>query len=356
MKATGVKHVHYKVCSTFDSSERVGSIGKAIDCGALVFNNPVIPVLGGMPVLGRFCVFGNLYARMGTGGAGKIHRLDRHPSMSKHPVTPADEADLRLHLQKQTEKEIGLIDVLHLEKPLAKMNEEISEEVVLIDVLYEEQLLKIGQWIDQQANGNNSLFSVGSSGIEMALGKHWNKTGLLKPIPGFNNPGDAIPLLVVSGSCSPVTAAQIAYAKSTGFEEVIIDAVKICNDDEVEGIVINNINELLQEQKNVIVHTGIKQLQNLSSAKLGKALGTIAREAAQRSLVKRVVIAGGDTSSYAARAMEIEAVEMIASLVSGAPLCKAISANKYINGLEVNFKGGQVGGEDYFLLMTGVEN
>jgi 3-oxoisoapionate kinase len=60
------------------------------------------------------------------------------------------------------------------------------------------------------------------------------------------------------------------------------------------------------------------------------------------------LVAGGDTSSYAARAMEIDAVEMIAPVVSGAPLCKAYSKNEKINGLEVNFKGGQVGGEDYF--------
>jgi uncharacterized protein YgbK (DUF1537 family) len=64
--------------------------------------------------------------------------------------------------------------------------------------------------------------------------------------------------------------------------------------------------------------------------------------------LKRVVIAGGDTSSYAARAMQIDAVEMIAPLVSGAPLCKAHSKNDRINGLEVNFKGGQVGSENYF--------
>jgi uncharacterized protein YgbK (DUF1537 family) len=189
----------------------------------------------------------------------------------------------------------------------------------------------------------------------MALGKYWNKRQLLKPVEEWKHPGEAVPLLVVSGSCSPVTAAQIAYAKSIGFDEVIMDAVKICNDDVVDDAALNKLNGLLQEQKNVVVHTGVKQLQNLSSAKLGKALGTIAKTAVERSLVKRVVIAGGDTSSYAARAMEIEAVEMIASLVPGAPLCKAISENKYINGLEVNFKGGQVGGEDYFEVMTGVK-
>ena len=66
-------------------------------------------------------------------------------------------------------------------------------------------------------------------------------------------------------------------------------------------------------------------------------------------MVKRIIIAGGDTSSYAARAMDIEAVEMIAPFGHGAPLCKAISTNKNINGLEVNFKGGQVGSESYFV-------
>jgi len=64
--------------------------------------------------------------------------------------------------------------------------------------------------------------------------------------------------------------------------------------------------------------------------------------------LKRVIIAGGDTSSYAARAMEIEAVEMICPLAPGAPLCRAYSSNKLIDGLEVNFKGGQVGAGDYF--------
>jgi len=83
-------------------------------------------------------------------------------------------------------------------------------------------------------------------------------------------------------------------------------------------------------------------------------LGLIAKKVVSESEVKRVVIAGGDTSSYAARAMEIEAVEMIAPLVAGAPVCKARSANPFINGIEVNFKGGQVGDERYFgILLDG---
>ncbi len=348
MKASGVKQVHYKVCSTFDSSVTVGSIGKAIDCGATVFQNKIIPVLGGSPSLGRYCLYGNLFARMGIGSNGKIYRLDRHPSMSKHPVTPADESDLRLHLGKQTNKKLGLIDVLQLDKPVNEWGIALAEneEVVLIDALYESQLIKIGEWIHGLNNGTQ--FSVGGSGIEAALGNYWNEKGLLKQKQAWPKIEKANPLLVISGSCSPVTAAQIAFAKANGFEEVVIDAVSVCNENVINDEVINTVNELLQQQKNVIVHTGTKQTDNLSSEKLGTALGTIAKQAVEKNNLKRVVIAGGDTSSYAARAMEIDAVEMIAPVVSGAPLCKAYSTSKSINGLEVNFKGGQVGGEDYF--------
>jgi uncharacterized protein YgbK (DUF1537 family) len=351
INATGVKHVHYKICSTFDSSPTIGSIGKAIDCGAEVFKNTFIPVLGGMPALGRFCVFGNLFAKMGIGSEGKIYRLDRHPSMSKHPATPMDESDLRIHLGKQTNKSIGLIDIILLKKNIEEWN--VSEEVVLVDSLSETHLEKIGQWLNYLQN-DKPLFSVGSSAVEMALGKYWCESKRLTPVSEWKDPGKAEPLLVVSGSCSPVTAKQITYAKANGFEEVIIDAVKICEDGLIDEAVIDKVKALLQQNKNLVVHTGEKQLQNLSPEKLGTALGNIAKDAAKNGLVKRIVIAGGDTSSYAARAMEIEAVSMIAPIVSGAPLCRAYSKNKAIDGLEVNFKGGQVGDETYYgILATG---
>jgi uncharacterized protein YgbK (DUF1537 family) len=358
MKATSARHVHYKTCSTFDSSPAIGSIGKAIDCGAEVFKNKIIPVLGGMPALGRYCLFGNLFARMGIGSNGKIYRLDRHPSMSKHPVTPAEESDLRLLLQKQTHKKIGLIDVLQLDKPIDVWKKGLldDEEAVLIDSLNEEQLTKIGEWMEAQRKEGEILFSVGSSGIEMALGNYWNKENIFKSVTEWKHPGKASPLLAISGSCSPVTAKQIAWATANGFEEVELDAIKVCNEERVKETTINEINSLLQQQKNVIVHTGSKQSQNLSSEKLGAALGMVAKEAVKRSGIKRLVISGGDTSSYAARAMDIEAVEMVAPLIVGAPLCKTYSKNKMMDGIEVNFKGGQVGADNYFgTLLNGKE-
>ncbi|MEO8406708.1 MAG: four-carbon acid sugar kinase family protein, partial [Chitinophagaceae bacterium] len=194
IKQSGASHVHYKVCSTFDSSPSTGSIGKAIDCGAIVFENRFIPLLVAAPALGRYCVFGNLFAKMGIASNGNIYRLDRHPSMSKHPVTPADESDLRLHLSKQTTKKVCLLDILQFSKTKEEINKECDNlanrgaEVILIDALYQDQLLKIGELIDSYT-GRNALFSVGSSGIEMALGQYWNETNVLKPVTEWKDPG-----------------------------------------------------------------------------------------------------------------------------------------------------------------------
>jgi 3-oxoisoapionate kinase len=350
MKDLGARHIHYKVCSTFDSSSVIGSIGKAIDCGAKVFNNKIIPVTGGMPSLGRYCLFGNLFARMGIGSSGKIYRLDRHPSMSKHPVTPSDESDLRVHLGKQTGKAIGLIDVTQLDKPVQEWSSVLqgNEEVLLFDALSENHLVRIGEWMDNQCVEDTPLFSVGSSGVEKALGDLWNSKGLLNEVKQWKHTGNTSPILVISGSCSPVTKVQIDWAKANDFKEVELDIVSICNDGGVQIQQTEQINGWFKQQKNVIVHTGTKQSRNLSSEKLGTALGNIAKDAIRTNQIKRVVVAGGDTSSYAARAMEIDAVEMIAPLVPGAPLCRAYSKNKMIDGLEINFKGGQVGDESYF--------
>ncbi|MBF9141082.1 four-carbon acid sugar kinase family protein [Hymenobacter properus] len=356
------RHVHYKVCSTFDSSPTIGSIGRAIEVGRRVFPNAFIPLLVAAPPLGRYCAFGNLFARLGIGSEGGIFRLDRHPSMSQHPTTPADESDLRLHLARQTSLQTGLLDILQIARPLAEMQESLAAqvqagaEIILFDALYEEQLLGIGAAVDSAATESKPLFSVGSSGIEMALGRLWAQRGTLQPVSEWPAPGRAAPLLVVSGSCSPVTAGQVAWARANGFAEVVLDAHQLAasTETDVSSALLHYQQQVigyLRQNQSVIVHTNGGAAgagQSLPAETLGTALGLIARTAVQQTGVRRVVVAGGDTSSYAARAMGIEAVEMLAPFYPGAPLCRASAPDSPLHGVEVNFKGGQVGAPGYF--------
>ncbi len=364
LKSLGVRHVHYKVCSTFDSSPQIGNIGCVLDVASKIFHAPFVPLLVAAPTLGRYTVFGTHFARYGIGSEGKIYRLDRHPSISTHPITPMTEADLRLHLAKQTKKQIALFDILQIALPehasRAELKKILTEkpEVVLFDTLYAEHLLRIGSLIDEFASAKQPLFSIGSSGIEAALTAHWNtndkrKNAALKPALPMSQ------ILVGSGSCSPVTQKQIAWAVKNDFAEVAVNAAAfraIKTGEKELGRATTEAVKFLRAERCVIIHTTrtgankrvAANLKDGTAKILGTALGTILREALAQTKVRRVCIAGGDTSSFAARALGIEALEMASSLTPGAPLCRVIAPGSPADGLEIVFKGGQVGAENYF--------
>jgi len=360
LKKLGARHVHYKVCSTFDSSPSIGSIGCVMDLAVKIFPAPFIPLLVAAPALGRYTIFGQHFARYGIGSTGAIHRLDWHPSISKHPITPMTEADLRLHLAKQTKQQVALFNILKVSLPVREARLALKQiladkpNAVFFDALYANQLPCIGALMDEYASSKRPLFSVGSSGIEAALAAAWNKKQVAAT---FAAPTRQI--LVGSGSCSPVTSSQIGWALKHGFAEVPLKAVALATPEssahEIRSAIAAAI-KLLNAGKSVVVHTTksgsdsriAATLKNQTAKILGTALGKVLRGAIQQSAVRRICIAGGDTSSYAARALGVEALEMIAPLTPGAPLCRAIAPGSPADGLEVVFKGGQVGVENYF--------
>jgi uncharacterized protein YgbK (DUF1537 family) len=368
LKKLNPRHVHYKVCSTFDSSPAIGSIGCVMDLAAKIFPASFIPLLVAAPSLGRYTIFGQHFARYGIGSKGAIHRLDRHPSISKHPVTPMTEADLRLHLAKQTKKKTALFDIINFALPAKEARAALQKllaakpEVILFDALTPEHVACVGKLIEATASQRQPLFSVGSSGIEAALAAAWNKkrlTGTLAP--------SVKQVLIGSGSCSPVTSGQIAWALKHGFAEVALNAVRL-TDAKTSAKKISRAAKVAAEKlkagRSVIVHstkTGsdkriATKLKGRTAEVLGSALGKVLLGAVEQSSVRRVCIAGGDTSSYAARAMGIEALEMIAPLTPGAPLCRAFAPGSPADGCEVVFKGGQVGAENYFEIVKRGKN
>jgi uncharacterized protein YgbK (DUF1537 family) len=317
MKACGAPIVHYKVCSTFDSSPTVGSIGRAIDVGAEVFGDGVVPVIVGAPSLGRYCVFGNLFVRNAS-DAGPI-RIDRHPSMSRHPTTPMNEADLRLHLGKQTQKDIGLIDVVQLGAGAgASELADAQAAVVLVDLLHENQLATVGRIISR------SPFVVGSSGVESALMAHWKAQRKT-----FGQVAPAGPILAVCGSCAPVSARQVDWAIANGFADA---------SDSHEAAT-----RAIRGGCSAVIHT--------RRGRPDERFGTMVRDVIETTKVRRVLVAGGDTSGQVARALDIESLEMIGELTRGSPLCRATGPGSPADGIEITFKGGQIGADDFFGLV-----
>ena len=186
----GAPVTHYKICSTLDSSPTVGSIGRAIDIGAPIFGETPgaanwQPFVVAAPAIGRYQAFGNLFAASGD----CVYRLDRHPVMQRHPVTPMDEADVRLHVGKQTSRAIGLIDFAAMKRGagLKRFDAEVEQgrSLLALDIVDDETLQWVGELMWRQRD--RSLFAIGSQGVEYALVAHWRAEGWLPVAVGQNS-------------------------------------------------------------------------------------------------------------------------------------------------------------------------
>ena len=369
MKRLGTAIFHYKVCSTFDSSPTIGSIGHAIDLGQEVFLSDYVPLVVGVPALRRYSLFGNLFATAG----GETYRLDRHPTMRYHPVTPMLESDLRTHLSHQTKKSIVLFDILHLTGKPHEVDQRFAEllgkepDIVLFDVLDQPRLAEVGRLIWTHRDRDSS-FVVGSSGVEYALTMHWRAAGML---PNHGPEMSFTPtqqLLVVSGSCSPATQQQIRWGLEHGFAGIKLRTARLVDPNLAAAesdAVTKQALDLLAAGRSPLLYTCLGpndpqirettdklHASNLDPRNtgeyLGERLGEIVRRLLEETGVRRVAVAGGDTSGYVARHLGIFALEMLAPTAPGSPLCRAYSRRACSDGLEIVLKGGQMGGPDYF--------
>jgi len=87
--------------------------------------------------------------------------------------------------------------------------------------------------------------------------------------------------------------------------------------------------------------------------RIGRAPEQILRRLVEFQNLKRIVIAGGDTSSYALRELDIEALTTLVPLPTtpGSPLCLAHGSVAATEGLQIALKGGQIGHDDYFSMI-----
>lgn len=360
--------LHYKVCSTLDSSPRVGSIGCAIEIGADLLGATTVPVLVAAPQMRRYQTFGQLFA----GHGDEVFRLDRHPVMSRHPVTPMDEADVAKHIARQSERIRGC--TLTLER----MAEETSCPAAIEDAFTDEiTALAIDSWdaISETIAGqllwkNRTArpFVAGSQGVEFALVRHWRNTGALPPATQPAGIGRSDAMVSVSGSVSPTTADQIAWSKANGFASIPFDASLVCRggaaQEKAEARAKAAALTALSEGRDPLIHTAegpddpavarFRATVAATGADIGKvnrqtgeALGRILFDVLSASRARRAVISGGDTSGHATRQLGVYALSVLAPTIPGASIFNAY-ADGPMDGLELALKGGQMGSPDYF--------
>lgn len=370
--------IHYKVCSTFDSAPHIGSIGRVMELARASFGPRTIPIVAGTPALKRYCVFGNLFARSGTDGL--IYRIDRHPIMRAHPVTPMNEGDLLRHFARQTSLPLSGFHLPNFEGTREQIDQAFQHALdaapagLLLDTASPAHLTEVGRLLSQLGNAHAPVFAVGSSGLEYALTQWWNENGTLSALTrAYDRIDAAAPILAMSGSASPLSAAQIDAAIGAGFAGIEIDARALI--DTADGArtfdaIVSRALHALRDGRSVIMHTArgprdprianmldalVAQGMSLDDARhrggrlLGQRLGAIADAVLHAVPLRRLILSGGDTSSQVTQVLGPDALEIDARLTPGAPLCRVISDKPHLRDLRVALKGGQMGDANFFV-------
>jgi len=343
--------IHYKVCSTFDSSPVIGNIAVAIKTMKEFWKNADVLVSGGQPSLGRYCIFSHLFAKAAD---GEVHRIDRHPTMAHHPVTPSSESDLRSVLQEQgLPKVVGIHRTAYaagVDETAAKVHALWEEDTtVLFDAETVEDTALIGKILTSQAD--KPVIAVGSSSIAEAylqgIGYERVKDRIKTPFVPQK------PVFLLVGSRSPVSAKQVENA--TGYHKIMIQP------DEMEkngDILLNSLVAIslaqIEQGHHVMAIVGEGMNHSLTRVEVARFTAELASRIAFSGHIDRLCIAGGDTSSLALQNLKVESLSFRADVEPGLCLCRVHTASdNATDSLEVILKGGQMGSPGLFDKLAG---
>ena len=348
---------HYKCCSTFDSAVTVGNLVHGLEALRRPEHEHTPVVLGGQPSLGRHCAFGTLFATAQAGG--EVHRIDRHPTMRSHPVTPMHEADLRRHLETLGLPGVALIDLRALDAAVATATVEPIQRAVmerlsarpralLFDTTRDAHLGRIGQWLWERARQRPQRV-LGASSVAQAALAHW--PGMpdtsLATVRGATPAASPVFLLV--GSLSPVTAAQAAHARGA-YHQVLIDPSVLLHDAAAASALARHCSDLLAQGRSVMARTTAPATDAPPPLTVAGLCARLLAEVIGNSpQVRRVGVAGGDTSSLAVRALPAWGLAWQGELGTGVPLLRLHADDAPLDGLELMLKGGQMGPPDVFM-------
>jgi uncharacterized protein YgbK (DUF1537 family) len=205
------------------------------------------------------------------------------------------------------------------------------------------------------------LLAVASSGLEHGLAHVWlSELGVAAGVPQGRDAEDVV--LAVCGSRSPVTDAQIVDAAAHGWVEVPLDLRVATRPDGLAAATARAATEAsaaLQSGRSVVVHTGgvpladgvspvrLSALEGDHRRRLGSALGAVAAAILDDVPVRRLAVAGGDSSGEVLRAMQVETLEVSAGFSRAMPFCRMHAGGRFA-GVDVICKGGQTGTRSFF--------
>ncbi len=342
LRQSGARQFYWKYCSTFDSTS-TGNIGPVAAALMADLGTDQTIYCPAFPENGRRVFMGNLF--VGN------QPLAESP-MKDHPLTPMRDSDLTRLLAPQLQGgKVGLIDwptVARGAQAIAAARADFQGQGIghlVVDAISDHDLEAIAQaCLDMP-------LITGGSALARPLPDLWRKAGLLQAgTAGFQAPMLDPGAVVLSGSCSAMTRAQVAAFRDQ-VAHFQLDPLTLA----AEGP--EKARAWLAAQAGngpVLIYAtaepkAVRHAQaQLGTAEAGRiveeALALLAQDARQQGRA-RFVVAGGETSGAVANALGVTQVMIGAEIAPGVPWTYAQDSQ---GALALALKSGNFGAESFF--------
>lgn len=340
LTARGAKHVMYKICSTFDSTD-AGNIGPVTEAFRADAGAGTIIVTPAFPETGRSVYLGHLFVN------GEL--LSESP-LKDHPLNPMRDSNLVRVLARQSKAPVGLLDLAAIARGPEAVDAALAGfsakgfGATIADAVFETDLETLGRAALQ------SPVSTGASGLGLGLARALAGSGVrhtpkLDPVGGL--------AAIVAGSCSKATLEQLAIAESS-IPVLRLDTDALMRGDAEVVRAIAWAGERIAQGPVAIAASAAPDAVQRMQEKYGRdaaghaieqATSRIAAELVSRG-VKRLVVAGGETSGAAVDRLQIPAFLVGPEIAPGVPVLRAVGGPH--SAMHLALKSGNFGGPDFF--------
>ncbi|MBY5835274.1 four-carbon acid sugar kinase family protein (plasmid) [Rhizobium leguminosarum] len=346
LRQRGAGHVLYKICSTFDSTD-AGNIGPVTEALNEAAGGGVVLVTPAFPETGRTVYLGHLF----VGG----QPLNESP-LKDHPLNPMHDANLVRVLTRQARNAVGLIDLTTIAAGSGAVKARLDSfrtagvTTVIADAIFERDLETLGEVALE------TPVSTGASGLGLGLARALIRSGRISS--GGAPTADAIRPVgglsaIVAGSCSKATLHQLDIAERS-MPVLRLDPERLLAGPDEIAAAISWAGDRISAGPVVIAASAapetVSRLQSLygreaSGHAIETATSIIAAELVERG-VRRLVIAGGETSGAAVDRLAIPAFLIGPEIAPGVPVLRTIGNAQ--GDMLLALKSGNFGGEDFF--------
>ncbi|TFY93156.1 four-carbon acid sugar kinase family protein [Pseudomonas nabeulensis] len=341
LRARGCRQFFFKYCSTFDSTP-AGNIGPVTDALLQALGSDFTIACPAFPENGRTLYRGHLFVQDG---------LLSESGMEHHPLTPMKDANLVRVLSQQTPSPVGLVryDAVAqgAEAVLARFDELRTEgvRIAIADALSDADLITLGE-----ACAALPLVT-GGSGIAQGLPANFLRQGTLRQLDAAHMDTVDGRAVVLAGSASKATNAQVAEWLQAGNAAFHIDPLALADGQDVVGQAVAYAQA---HEPALIYSTSSPQAVRAAQEKLGveragalveEALGNIARRLFDTGF-RHFVVAGGETSGSVVKALNVKALRIGRMIDPGVPLTLSLGSDE---SLSLTLKSGNFGSQDFFI-------